>query len=147
MAQSGIRLLADNDISSNVVAALNAAGIKAIRALSQEFDPGTADEIWVPEAVRRNYVCLSCDRKMLTRPDVVSFLEKRTARIVFLPAAFNQYRVRQKLIWLLRYWDKIEEFAASLSPGELVEISTRGKAKPIRLAVSPESRPATAQLS
>lgn len=126
-AKSGVRLLADECLSIALPDILNRVGIRGIHSFRSEFEYGIPDEDWVPEATRRNFICLSCDRKMLIREQIAAFISRKTARMIFLPSSVARARLRVQLGWMLRYWDRIEHYADAMPPGAIASINKRGQ--------------------
>lgn len=127
MAEGRVRVLTDECISDHLADILHRVGIRCIYPFGSQFTTGLADEEWVPQAASRGFVCLSCDRNMVDREQIAEFLSKRTARMIFLPSSFSNSRLRVQLAWLLKYWDKIEEQAASMTLGSVAAISKSGQ--------------------
>lgn len=135
MAQSSVKILTDENISPRLAQILYEVGHKSAYQFDRQFpsNKGVQDEYYLPEATKRNFVVLSCDRNMKTRPVVARFLAEGTARVIFLPSFFAQGaggRLRDQLMWMLKYWPKIETIAETMQPGDIINLDRYCRSKP-----------------
>ena len=116
----------DHNLSPNLADALNLLGIRTTY-LSKEFPKDAADTDWMPVAVGRGYVVITCDRNIQKRQAEREVYRRMKLRGVFLAPAFSKMRVREIAKWLLWRWDDIERTMEGARPGESYLLRLRGK--------------------
>ncbi len=68
---------------------------------------GTSDTEWVERAGKRNWLVLSCNKRMLTIPDEVEAIYRWNAAIIYLTS--GEEHSAQVLLAVLRHWREFEE--------------------------------------
>lgn len=131
MVQSSINFLCDEHFSPVLIQILRHVGEKRILHFSSNFENGTPDQVWIPEAAKRDHVCITYDRKMLINETIAPLFAENGARVIFIGSHLANIKLREQAIWLLKYWPKIKEHAANMKPGDLVKIHKNSRIVPV----------------
>ncbi|MDO8588433.1 MAG: hypothetical protein Q7T82_15505 [Armatimonadota bacterium] len=131
MVESRLKFLADENIPPVLVTILRKLNEKSIESMHGSPYAGQPDEVWLPSVIERGYICLTCDRRMLAESGIAQILIDQRATMIFLGPHFANSRPWDQAIWLLKYWRKIKEHAATMSPGRLVRVHKNGRIVPV----------------
>lgn len=124
--------LADENISPVLIDIIRKLGDRSIFSIHRMEDyRGAPDEEWIPRATQRNYVIITCDRRMLTEHGIAQALKQTQARCVFLAHPFASANKWKQALWLIRYWPKIREYAATMQPGDLARATMKCQIAPV----------------
>ena len=131
MEQSGLKFLADECFSPVLIRILKHLGEKSIQPFKPNFEHGTPDEVWIPQATQRGYICITLDRRMLGAENIAVFFAQAKARVVFIGSHLANMRRWDQALWLLKYWHRIRERAGTMTAGELVKVLRYGRIVPV----------------
>jgi hypothetical protein len=125
MAESSVKFLADENISPVLVEIIRKLGDRSLSSIHRYSDYlGTPDEHWVPLATKREYIIVTCDRRMLIKHGISQALETTGARCIFLARNFADANRWNQALWLIRYWPKIRKHAETMGQGNLVRVTS-----------------------
>ena len=131
MVESRLKFLADENIPPVLVTILRKLNEKSIESVHGGQYAGQPDEVWLPTVIKRGYICITCDRRMLAQSGIAQILIDQNARMIFLGPHFANSKAWDKAIWLLRHWHKIKDHASTMSPGQLVRVHKNGRIIPV----------------
>ena len=133
MEKGSLKFLVDENISPKLVTILNKLGERSVYSLHREDAyRGQDDEVWLPLASQRGFICVTCDCQMLCDQGIATVLRDSQATVIFLASNFARSRTWDQALWLLRHWRKIKAFAEGMRPGQLVKVYQNGRIAPVR---------------
>ena len=96
-------------------------------------DPGS-DLIWIPEIAKRKEIwrVLSGDRRLLTNPQNRAAVVSNKLIVFVMPSGFPSLVKWEQCAHFFRWFPEIEKKAAKSKPGDLFEVSMRGKVDPAK---------------
>lgn len=133
MQESGVTYLADAHISGKLIKILRHVGEKSILSVQKVFAEGVNDEVWIPKATERGFVCITYDRRMLGNDAILPFLIEAEARVIFIGSHLARAKLWDQALWMLRYWRKIRQYATSLQAGQCIRVHKNGRISPLQL--------------
>lgn len=134
MAKGSVKFLADEHVSPKIVAIINKLGDQSISSIRHgpfQHYSGTPDDYWIPEVTRNGFICVTCDTRMLIDRTIAPCLETAKARMIFLGRHIAESSLWDQALWWLKHWRQISLYAETMTPGQLVKVSSRGKITPV----------------
>jgi hypothetical protein len=131
MEQSGLKFLADECFSPVLIRILKHLGEKSIQPFKPNFEHGTPDEVWIPQATERGYICITLDRQMLSADKLAPFFVEAKARIIFIGKHLANATRWDQALWLLKFWRKVREHAGAMKPGQLCKVLKNSRIVPV----------------
>jgi predicted nuclease of predicted toxin-antitoxin system len=121
-----VTFLFDAHFSPKLCQALETVDIEA-HHVRVEFE-GRADDVdWIAYAGEREWVIVTCDFNIRTRPVEREALRRSGVSALFVrQAAVFQQDARQQVAWFLRQYDQIEDAIRKAAWGTHFEIGVRG---------------------
>jgi hypothetical protein len=96
----------DNNLGNNLVVGLRAFGEDVIH-LTDEFSPGTPDEIWLKEIGEKGYVLITRDERVRWNPaEITAFCKYKVGAFFLGGKSLTKWQIIQQLI---RNWIQIKE--------------------------------------
>lgn len=133
MAESGLKFLADANVSPQLVTIVKNLGGGFIESLTRKPEAAAADEVWIPLYAQRGYVAISCDRRHMKSESIAQVVAASGARMIYLPSRFADSKRWDQALWLLRRWWSIVERAEKMdASGEVVFVHWNGGHKLVR---------------
>jgi hypothetical protein len=86
--------------------------------LQAEFDPGTADEVWIPQVSAKGYILLTGDGRIRKGSVERAALEESQLPAIFLYSGYTNLSIWEQVAFLVRHWPAIDKEARRLKPGE-----------------------------
>lgn len=118
--------LADENISPILVDIIRKLGDRSIFSMHRLTEyKGTADEYWVPLVTQRQYIIVTCDRRMLMEHGIAHALANTGARCIFLARHFANANRWNQALWLIKYWPKIRKYAETMGNGDLIRVTSK----------------------
>lgn len=119
----------DNCLPPQIVAALKALGVDVVH-LRDELPQKTDDEVWIPHAAQRNYICVTDDHYIRRRPAEREVRRKHGLRSVFLPAGLPRCPLWDQATKVISWWPKIEDWGSRARAGDCILVSIHGRIEP-----------------
>ena len=101
-----MKLFTDEDTGVGIPTALQAIGLDATSMIQQDWR-GTTDTEWLNRVGERNWLALSCNKRMLFIPAEVEAIYSSNIAILFVTTGEEKTPVL--LMALLRRWKEIED--------------------------------------
>jgi len=121
-----VTYLFDHNLSPRLAHILRVLHVDA-RALRDEFARNIKDPDLLRELGSRGWMLITCDTHIQTRPMEAAVFKASGVSVVFLSRFFEQMKLWDKAVWLLRYWPEIEKFADRVKPGTSGRIRRHGR--------------------
>lgn len=118
----------DNTLSPKFPRMLNALGVDTT-ALSEHVPQNTLDEDWLPQLRGTEWVMITGDAKILTRPGEMAALIACGATALFLFPAFSRWGLWKQAGWLITHWPTIDAFIRQAQQGTIARIGQNGAAQ------------------
>jgi hypothetical protein len=100
----------DENIGSNIPAALKLLGLRAIPGTSKKYGVGQDDQAYLKRAGQKGWLAVSANKRMLEVEDERETIISEKVGIVFLTD--GQMRRPSLMLLLLRKWEWLEELDA-----------------------------------
>lgn len=104
-----IRFFVDENFGTNLVTGLRDLGYTNIEHLTETFDPGTIDEIWLDYVGKKGYILITKDKKIRKNPKEKATLIKH--KIVAFYLGGSQMGTKDISKQLINAWNKMEDTA------------------------------------
>jgi hypothetical protein len=126
-----LKFFVDNCISPTFAEFLKAHGVDVVH-LTDDFQPGTLDPIWIPKVCKQGRIILTCDKAQLkTKGKTVvelALIQKHRGRGFFFGNGFPMWSKWQQTACFFRAWEKIyNDIAPKMMLGELYAVNAEGK--------------------
>lgn len=113
----------DNTFSPRFVGVLRAMGVDACH-LTEHFAPETPDHQWIPFIGEKNWILITGDLKIRTKPVNKMALKRANIPAVFIHSGFTSGNPWKQISWLTAYWPEIAR--SCHQPGVCYDIGRNG---------------------
>lgn len=118
----------DECVSKNIAEALNCL-VKptVILHLRHEFEEGAGDAEWIPIAGENGWVIVTTDGRIRKNSAEQEALEAANVISVFIFKEYPRWGIWDQVVWMVKYWPKIEGQAKKAQRGTTFYVNARGK--------------------